>query len=137
MREDEQLTNLGGKAFKHAIRNVFELDDGNFILFAMTEDEQGKGELHRFAAESNSASLKHAHEFIAKQRPRFAAIAYKGFFKDEDGNTNAIFIDCYDRTQGCGVAMGHRFQPTTPEKPMSLIGEMQVVEEDIPYPTHQ
>lgn len=135
MEEVEQLTKLGGEAFKYAIENAYEVP--NFILFVMTEDEHGKGEIHRFAAPSNSISLTMAHAFLAKERPRFAVIAYKGFITDGGEKVNAIFLDCYDREQGCGVEMGRGFQPKTKDTEMSFIGEMKVFAEDVPYPTPQ
>ena len=133
MQEVEQLTELGKKAFEHAISNAYEVT--NFILFVMTEDEHGKGGLHRFSSPSNSKSLELAHAFMAKQRPRFAAIAYKGFVADNGKNVNAIFLDLYDREQGCGIEMGRRFQPKTEDAEMSFIGDMQVFSEHTPYPS--
>jgi len=133
MQEVEQLTELGKQAFGHAISNAHEVT--NFILFVMTEDEHGKGELHRFPSPSNSKSLALAHAFIAKERTRFAVIAYKGFMTDDRKNVDAIFVDLYDREQGCGVEMGRRFQPKTPDVEMSFIGDMQVLSENTPYPS--
>ena len=98
-------------ALDHGVESV-RSSGGPLTPFVVFE-QNGKRELHRFAAERLEEGQQRARDAVAASSPSITAyaLAYDGFITIQGTKFDAILVEASERDRPLGVRMAQRYTP--------------------------
>jgi hypothetical protein len=118
----EKFADLVFLALDHGVESVRD-GDGPLIPFVIVEQD-GKRELHRYAAEMLEDCERQAREAVASLPPSVTAyaFAYDGFITVQGTKFDAILVEASERGRPAGVRMAQRYTPKAGSRDFQPIG---------------
>jgi len=108
----QQFADLLFLALDHGVDSV-RASGGPLTPFFIAYEQDGKRQLHRFAAERLEEGQQRAREAIAALPPSVTAyaLAYDGFITVQGTKIDAILVEASERGRPAGVRMAQRYTP--------------------------
>src|SRR5258706_8641614 len=118
----EKFADLVFLALDHGVESVRD-GDGPLIPFVIFEQD-GKRELHRYAAERLEDCERQAREAVATLPPSVTAyaLAYDGFITVQGTKFDAILVEASERGRPAGVRMAQRYIPKEHPRDFQTVG---------------
>jgi len=118
----EKFADLVFLALDHGVESVRD-GDGPLIPFVITEQD-GKRELHRYAAEMLEDCERQARDAVASLPASVTAyaFAYDGFITVQGTKFDAILVEASERGRPAGVQMAQRYIPKDGSRDFQTVG---------------
>ena len=124
----QQFADLVFFALDHGVESV--RDSGGPLIPFLVLEQDGKRDLHRFAASRLEEGERQAREAIMASPAAVTAyaLAYDGFITVQGVRTDAILVEASERGRPAGVRMAQRYTPKKFLRRFQTVGNPAFVE---------